>query len=117
MSTRVKASTPSSKLAREFLFFVFAFVVGFFISLAVCVWLFVRFGREELAWWEYVPTALEVLLASATGGIAVCGAALWLSRIWRTLTITHRCVICDRRQSSPGFCADCKPRHLDNPTS
>ena len=51
-----------SKDAREFLFLVVAFVVGFLGSLAVCVLLLVRFGWKEMAWWEIVPTVLEMVL-------------------------------------------------------
>ena len=76
--------------------------------------MFVRFAWEQMRWWELLPTALEVLLASVTGGLLVCGSALWLTKMWRTLTGTHRCIACDRKQHAPGFCEDCRIRHDTN---
>lgn len=104
----MKTSPAMSREARELLCLALAFVVGFFVSLAVWVWIFLRYGWKEMAWWEVLPTALQILLASATGGVALCGAVLWLSMKWRMLTGTHQCVVCERRQHSPGLCAHCR---------
>ena len=102
-----KSVTSLSRDARELLFLALAFVTGFLGSLAVCAWLLIRFGWKEMPWWEIPPTLLQMLLASVSVGVMVCGAVLWLSLKWRSLTGTHRCFVCDRKQRTPGFCEDC----------
>jgi len=96
-----------SREHRELIFLVLAFLIGFLGSLTVCAWLLIRFGWQEMAWWEIPPTMLQMLLTSMSVGVMVCGAVLWLSLKWRTLRGTHRCPVCDRKQRKPGFCEDC----------
>jgi len=106
---------PASKTNYDLVLPILAFVLGFFGSLVLCGWLMVRFGWDEMAWWEIPFTVLEMLMASATGGLLVACLALKLIHVWRVITGTYECIVCGRLQRYDRFCPECRKRY-DNGT-
>jgi uncharacterized membrane protein YfcA len=84
-----------------------AFLAGMAGVLILVGWLMWRFVEPETPWHELLHIAINGLIVSVLGGMALAAGAMSLLSWWHYRRGVHRCIHCGRPLKGIGILCDC----------
>ena len=102
--------TPDAKALRQLVIVcLFSFFLGTASVLVFVGWLMWRFVEPDTRWYDLLHIAVNALIWSVIGGLALAAGATWLLSKWQYWRGMYRCANCGRPLKSFDVSCDCSP--------
>ena len=100
--------SPNANAVRQWVIVcLLSFFIGMASVLVLVGWLMWRFVEPDTRWYDLLHVAVNALIWSVIGGLAVAAGATWLVSKWQDWRGMYRCPNCGRPRKGIGGLCDC----------